>query len=112
MKYKVLCLALCVAMLAGLIACTQQQIVEEPTPTEEMTPDATTMPKKASRTSPSVARRAGTLVNPSAPASVRCTTPFARRAARPPRFLSFPRTTGPSIAPPASRRAREGKLTA
>ena len=44
MKYKVLCLALCVAMLAGLIACTQQQIIEEPTPTEKMTPDATIKP--------------------------------------------------------------------
>ena len=44
MKYKVLCLALCVALLAVLIACTQQQIIEEPTPTEKMTPDATIKP--------------------------------------------------------------------
>lgn len=47
MKYKVLCLALCVALLAVLIACTQQQIIEEPTPTEnlqEATPEATIKP--------------------------------------------------------------------
>ncbi len=47
MKYKVLCLALCVALLAVLIACTQQQIIEEPTPTDnlqEATPEATIKP--------------------------------------------------------------------
>ena len=53
MKYKVLCLALCVAMLAGLIACTylegrfarkHPEMIEEPTPTEEMTPNATIKP--------------------------------------------------------------------
>ena len=61
--------------------------------------------EKASRMSPYAARHAGTLARASATAKRKCMTRYAHSAALPPRFLSFPRTTGPSIAALASRLA-------
>ena len=46
-----------------------------------------------------------TLARASATAKRKCMTRYAHSAALPPRFLSFPRTTGPSIAALASRLA-------